>query len=48
MVWADQIVQNTGYRGTLKTWITIKNVQFSKYYTMLKNDQFHCRIKLND
>ncbi|CAD8116912.1 unnamed protein product [Paramecium sonneborni] len=48
IIWADQIVENVGHLGTLQTWISLKNVQFSKYYTMLNKDQFHCRIKLND
>ncbi|CAD8081170.1 unnamed protein product [Paramecium primaurelia] len=48
MVWADQIVENQNFRGTLKTWVSIKNTQFSKYYTMLNKDQFHYKIKQND
>ncbi|CAK69759.1 unnamed protein product (macronuclear) [Paramecium tetraurelia] len=48
MVWADQIVENAGFRGTLKTWVSIKNAQFSKHYTMLSKDQFCYRIKQLD
>ncbi|CAD8206137.1 unnamed protein product [Paramecium octaurelia] len=48
MVWADQIVENAGQRGTLKTWISIKNAHFSKYYSVLNKEQSKCRIKLNE
>ncbi|CAD8192136.1 unnamed protein product [Paramecium octaurelia] len=48
MFWADQIVENSGLGGTLKTWISIKHTQFSKYYTMLNKDQFNYRLKQND
>ncbi|CAD8124287.1 unnamed protein product [Paramecium sonneborni] len=48
MVWADQIIENSGQRGTLKTWISIKNVHFSKYYSVLNKEQSKCRIKFNE
>ncbi|CAD8119649.1 unnamed protein product [Paramecium sonneborni] len=48
MVWADQIIENSGQRGTLKTWISIKNTNFSKYYSILSKEQSKCRIKLNE
>ncbi|CAD8206270.1 unnamed protein product [Paramecium pentaurelia] len=48
MVWADQIIENSGQRGTLKTWISIKNAHFSKYYSVLNKEQSKCQIKLKE